>query len=82
MSLIMFGWHKVLEMLNCFYLSSKRDIFIQNWNDKTLAEHPFYRTFSDFNFQAYLDLVNIPKFRIALSKLRVSAHILEIEAGR
>ena len=24
----------------------------------------------------------IPKFRIALSKLRVSAHILEIEAGR
>ena len=61
-----------------------RDCFIQNWkeqiNNSTRANT--YKLFADFNFQLYLDTINIQKYRIALTKLRVSSHRLEIEVGR
>ena len=38
--------------------------------------------FSNFNHQLYLKTVNVKKFRIALTKLRISSHRLEIEVGR
>jgi hypothetical protein len=42
-----------------------------------------YRRFkTNFGFEAYLDHVKIPKFRTALTRLRISAHRLMIEAGR
>ena len=41
-----------------------------------------YRLYATFQLQPYLLDVNIAKYRIALSRLRVSAHRLEIEAGR
>ena len=61
-----------------------KDNLMQNWkahlNESNSAS--FYRTFSDFQFQPYLNTVNIKKFRVALTKLRISSHRLEIEAGR
>ena len=36
----------------------------------------------DFNHQLYLESVKVTKFRMALSKLRMSSHRLEIEVGR
>ena len=37
---------------------------------------------SEFKFEPYLELVKDPKYRIAVSKLRASLHMLEIERGR
>ena len=36
----------------------------------------------DFGFQSYLDVVQVKKFRIALSRLRMSSHRLEVEMKR
>jgi len=42
-----------------------------------------YREISTtIDFKAYLNVVNIPKHRIALSRLRTSSHHLAIETGR
>ena len=38
--------------------------------------------FSSFEHQIYLDCVKVKKFRIAMTKLRVASHRLEIEEGR
>ena len=62
------------------------DAFIQNWHARleNSTRALFYRNFcySSFGFRAYLNHVNLSKFRNALSRLRVSSHNLEIEAGR
>ena len=60
------------------------DNFIQNWRAR-LAESSrasFYNPISIFKFQPYLDKVLTKKFRVALSRLRMSSHRLLIEAGR
>ena len=60
------------------------DNFIQNWQAR-LAESSraiFYRSFATFQFQPYLDKVNVFKYLQAYSKLRMSSHRLEVEAGR
>ena len=60
------------------------DTFIQKWDSevKDSSRALFYRTFSSFELQPYLKVITVPKFRIALSKLRMSSHRLEIEYGR
>ena len=60
------------------------DNFIQNWQSR-LAESSraiFYRSFATFQFQPYLDKINVSKYLQAYSKLRVSSHRLEVESGR
>ena len=42
----------------------------------------FYKDIASFGFQTYFDKLSVRKFRIALTKLRVSSHRLQIEAGR
>ena len=42
----------------------------------------FYRNIASFDLQYYLEVVNVKKFRVAMSRLRVSSHRLEIETGR
>ena len=42
----------------------------------------FYNPISIFKFQPFLDKVLTKKFRVALSRLRMSSHRLLIEAGR
>lgn len=61
-----------------------RDNFIQNWNSRISdsSRAVFYSLFSNFDHQLYLETVKVKKFRIALSKLRLSSHRLEIEVGR
>ena len=60
------------------------DVFVQNWyselQDSTRARS--YILFAEFKLQKYLKCINIEKFRIALSRLRMSSHRLENEKGR
>ncbi len=60
------------------------DNFVQCWshrlNESTRAL--FYRSICTFEYQLYLDNITVRKFRVSLTKLRVSSHRLEIEAGR
>ena len=72
---------------NIFLIENKQrlnDYFIQNWNGKIneSSRANFYTIFSNFNRQLYLESVKVTKFRMALSKLRMSSHRLEIEIGR
>jgi len=59
-------------------------MFVQNWNtvinNSTRAR--CYTLYADFWFQSYLNLMNIEKVRVALSRFRVSAHRLEVETGK
>ncbi|MCG8048238.1 MAG: reverse transcriptase family protein [Candidatus Thiodiazotropha endolucinida] len=61
-----------------------KDTFIQSWhsriNDSSRAL--FYRSIATFQFQPYLEKINISKFSTALSRLRVSSHRLSVESGR
>ena len=61
-----------------------RDNFIQRWNTELTDSRRalFFRNISDFSFKSYLDVVQVKKFRRALSRLRMSAHRLEVEMGR
>ena len=59
-------------------------MFVQNWNtdiNKTTRAR-CYTLYDDFRFKPYLNLINIEKVRVALSRFRVSAHSLEVETGR
>ena len=62
--------------------------FILDWQNEIGddSKHPILKTYKmfklEFKFQPYLALVKDPKYRIAVSKLRASSHMLEIERGR
>ena len=57
------------------------DTFIQNWNSRS-SRALFYRNFNIFGHKPYLDIVKFEQIRHALTRLRTSAHRLEIEVGR
>ena len=70
-----------------------RDQFIQLWNSELSRQTSkrgeagnklrTYRLFkSRFELESYLSQVKVAKYRIALTKLRVSCHRLQIELGR
>ena len=60
------------------------DMFLQTWSSEmeNTTRGRTYRLFSSFQLQPYLNFVNVSKFRMALTRFRVSAHRLEVEAGR
>ena len=60
------------------------DNFIQNWVSRleNSSRALFYRCIAIFQFQPYLEKISVFKFCQALSKLRMSSHRLEVEAGR
>ena len=73
--------------MNKFLLILKQrlaDNFLQNWSERLEASSSasFYKHICIFQFQPYLDKVVTGKFRVALSKLRLSSHRLLIESGR
>jgi len=73
--------------INIFLSIAKQrisDMFLQTWSSEmeNTTRGRSYSLYSIFKFQPYLNVVNISKLRIALTRLRVSAHILEVEAGR
>ena len=62
-----------------------RDVYISQWRDGMLSctSLMLYREIHpQFQRAAYLDKLISPKLRRALSKLRLSSHILHIETGR
>jgi len=61
-----------------------RDTYIQETNNSFNTSHraQLYRHLFDNKFSYYLDVVKIKKYRIALSRLRVSSHRLAVESGR
>ena len=60
------------------------DNFVQNWSSRldNSSRALFYRSIASFKFQPYLEYINICKFSQSFSKLRMSSHRLQIEAGR
>ena len=73
--------------INVFLSMAKQrltDNFLQGWQERlnNSSRANFYSAVSKFQFQPYLDNINILKFSQALSKLRISPHRLEVEAGR
>ena len=60
------------------------DQYIQVWNNsiQNSSRSSLYRYIANFTFQPYLDVLTIPKYCQAFTRLRVAAHRLEIEAGR
>ena len=62
-----------------------KDIFIQNWNTElsTITKLDVYRMYkTDFLCENYLNQIGRREYRIALTRLRCSAHKLEVEQGR
>lgn len=61
-----------------------KDVFIQKWYT-AISSSTKYNTYSaykqNFTFEKYMDLLP-SKYRISLSKLRLSSHKLQIEIGR
>ena len=68
----------------CMLKTRVKDIFIQDWHarleDSSRAR--CYINIAKFEFQQYLKILKIQKYRKSLCKLRVSSHRLEIESGR
>ena len=60
------------------------DNFIQTWESRLdeSSRAVFYNNLRNFKFHSYLNVCKIKKFRQSLTRLRVSSHRLEIEAGR
>ena len=58
--------------------------FIQNWNTNLTksSRANTYNLYAEFNFKSYLGIITVNKFRIYLSRLRISSHRIEIETGR
>lgn len=60
------------------------DNYIQNLNARlqTLSRARVFNFLGSFQFQEYLNIVSIPKYRNSLIKLRLSSHRLAVETGR
>ena len=61
-----------------------KDTFIQEWHSRleTSTRARKFIHITKFNYQPYLDIINVKKIQLSLSRLRLSSHKLEIEAGR
>ena len=61
-----------------------RDTFVQEWNARLQESSRaiFYRHFNNFNYKAYLDMLDSDLLRHSLTRLRTSSHRLEVEVGR
>ena len=61
-----------------------KDQYIQDWSNalENSSRARFYSNISGFYLQPYLEFITIRKFRIAMTKLRLSSHRLEVETGR
>ena len=73
-----------LGFYEVWLLQGLNDTFIQNWQERlgNSTQASFYKTFARFQFQPYLGKLNMFKYIIATSRLRMSSHRLAIESGR
>jgi len=53
-----------------------KDQFLQNWRSRLdlSSRAAFYKHIACFRFQPYLDLLNVSKYRISFSRLRLVSH--------
>ena len=61
------------------------DQYYQSWYNKINTPHrleSYCRFKHNFNVEPYLDIISDNKYKIALSRFRLSSHKLEIERGR
>ena len=60
------------------------DAFVQNLNTRvqTLNRARFFNLFSLFQWQDYLNIIQVPKYRNALSRFILSSYRLAVETGR
>ena len=60
------------------------DHLMQNWNGRLQdsSRDNLYKHTASFKFQSYSNECKITKFRVSMSRLRLSAHRLCIETGR
>ena len=68
---------RVKKILEKEYIEKWKSELISTSKARTYAVHK-----TSYKFEPYLELVKIRRHRIALSKLRLSDHILMIEVGR
>lgn len=76
--------------VNIFMSLFKRrvtDVYLQNWHTEVSGSTRarFYIqlvNIGSFEYKKYLDMVNIRKLRVAMTRLRVSSHRLSVESGR
>ena len=61
-----------------------KDVYIQDWHSRleNSTRARCYINIAKFQFQQYLEILKIQKYRNSICKLRVSSHRLEIETGR
>lgn len=73
-----------IEVFLSIFKVRLKDMFMQNWHSR-LEESTrarLYITIAKFEYNIYLDILTVEKFRRNLSKLRLSSHRLEVEVGR
>ena len=60
------------------------DNFTSNWHSRleNSTRARSYLTFANFQYQKYLDILSIVKYRKSFSRLRLSSHRLAVEVGR
>ena len=61
-----------------------KDMFMHDWHSR-LEESTrarLYITIAKFEYNIYLDILTVEKFRKNLSKLKLSSHRLEVKVGR
>ena len=77
------GVGNIKAFLNIFKQRIK-DVFTQEWHSRleNSTRARCYLTFANFQYQKYLNVLNIVKYRKSLSRLRLSSHRLEVEVGR
>ena len=61
------------------------DCFVQNWRGDMLSNDSlliYKHLQTDFEYEAYLDMINNSQYIYLFTQMRVSAHILTIQTGR
>ena len=67
------------------FVNRLEDCFLQDWNSNIITNHKlsFYSHYkTEFNFEKYLEVLDIRKFRFTYTNFRIGSHDLEIERGR
>ena len=77
------GIGNIRNFLSIFKLRVK-DVYVQDWHSRleNSTRARFYINVAKFQYQQYLDILKVEKYRNSLCKIRVSAHRLEVETGR
>ena len=80
-------WYHFNTDIDYSYLFKQRicDQYLQTWNTsvQNMTKLDYYKRFkTEFKYEGYLDDISNDTNRTNLTKLRLSAHNLEIEAGR